>query len=206
MNWDSTQLAAKAKGQLIFAMDQAQLPIGKVPIISNLTEQGFCLGLSVSWIAKQYDGDDFWHSSQVCEWPPIKAILYQELAGLGPSTAWTDFWKTGGVLEQLTLSPGLRSWRNTKPTSSHIYSVVTKSYGCYGITLEGSGGAHAVAIRHNPDNRMQFFDPNYGHFAVKNHTVLKDFLRWFLKDTGYYGLFETGHGVVGIRPPIGSAT
>lgn len=211
MKWDATQTAAKSKGQLVFAMDQNQLPIGKVPIISSLTEHGFCLGLCVSWIAKQYDGDDFRHSGQVCEWPPIRAILYQEIAALGPSSVWTDFWKTGGFLEQLTLSSGLRSWRNTKPTSSHIYSVVTKAYGCYGITLEGtnddgSDAIHAISIRHNPDNRMQIFDPNFGHFAVKDHTHLKGFLRWYFKDTGYYVQFHLAHGVVGIKPPIGSAT
>ena len=205
MNWDHVQLGAKAKGQLVFAMDQAQLPIGKVPIIGRLTEGGFCLGLSVTWISEQYDGKDFRHVGQLCEWPPIKAILYHAIATTEGTPEWTDFWDTAGRIERLTLSSGLRGYRRTKPSASYIYSIVTKAYGCYGITMTRSGGAHAIALRHNPSGRMQLFDPNYGHFFVRDHTLLKGFLRWLFKETGYGERYDSGHGVVGIRPPIGPA-
>jgi hypothetical protein len=51
---------------------------------------------------------------------------------------------------------------------------------------------------------MHFFDPNYGHFKVKDHTELKPFLRWFFANTSYTGDYSK-HCVVGIRPPIGAA-
>jgi hypothetical protein len=204
MDWTPLQLDAKAKGTLVFAMRQGQLPIGKIPIVSSLTTGGFCLGLSISWIAAQYDGDNFSHSGQVCDWPPIKAALYQVLAGWSDEAEWTDRWKDGGALEQLTLSSGLRGWRFTRPSASFIYSIVTKAYGCYGVTLWGPWGVHAVALRHAPDNRMHFFDPNYGHFVVKDHTKLKDFLGWFFSKSDYRKGFADGHAIIGIKPPIGS--
>lgn len=71
--------------------------------------------------------------------------------------------------------------------------------------LTRSGGAHAIALRHNPSGRMQVFDSNYGHFVVRDHTLLKRFLRRFLKQTGYGKRHDSRHGVVGVRPLIGVA-
>ena len=206
MDWTPLHLDAKAKGTLVFAMRQEQLPIGKIPIVSGLTRNGICLGLSISWIAAQYDGGNFSHSSQVCEWPPIKAVLYHVLAGWSEHAEWTDRWETGGAIEQLTLSSGLRGWRFTRPSASFLYSIVTKAYGCYGVTMWGPWGLHAVALRHGRDNRMHFFDPNYGHFAVKDHTRLKSFLTWFLEKSDYRKGYADGHAIVGIKPPIGPST
>lgn len=202
MDWDSVQTGAKSRGQLVYAMDQAQLPMTKWPIIKQLTEGGFCIGLSVTWIAMQYEGEAFPVSNDVCEWPPFKAIRYQHLAKIEGVPDWTDYWDTAGRVERLRLSDGLRARRDTKANADFIYSIVTKAYGCYGITLGGETSAHAVAIRHARDNRMHFFDPNYGQFVVADHTKLKAFLNWFFPQTSYPDDLAKMTGVVGIRPPI----
>ena len=202
MDWDSVQTTAKNRRQLVFAMDQAQLPMRKWPIIKQLTEGGFCIGLSVTWIAMQYEGEAFPVDGDVCEWPPFRAVLYQNISKIEGEPDWTDFWDTAGRPERLRISDGLRAKRETKPTADFIYSIVTKAYGCYGITLARDGGAHAVAMRHGRDNRMHFFDPNYGHFAVADHTKLKAFLTWFLTESGYADRYSKYTGVIGIKPPI----
>ena len=80
---------------------------------------------------------------------------------------------------------------------------MTKAYGCYGVTVTGTGGSHAVALRHGRDNRMHFFDANYGHFVVSDHTKLKAFMDWYWAASGYANNFlESTVAVVGVRPPI----
>lgn len=206
MDWHPLQTTAKNRGQLVFAMRQSQLPMKKLPIIKQLTEGGFCIGLSVTWIAMQYEGEAFSVEGGiggVCEWPPFRAVLYQNISKIEGEPDWTDFWDTAGRPEQLRLSDGLRAKRNTKPTADFIYSIVTKAYGCYGITMEGDAAAHAVAMRHGRDNRMHFFDPNFGQFVVADHTKLKAFLNWFFAQVPFYQeKLNTMTGVVGIKPPI----
>jgi len=116
---------------------------------------------------------------------------------------WLDFWTAATEPFQMRLSDGLRAKRETMLTGNFVDSIVTKAYGCYGLTVSGTGGAHALAMRHSKDNRIHFFDANFGHFAVRDHTKLKAFLDWFWWASGYSNNFlEKSVAIVGVRPPL----
>lgn len=203
MDWDALQLEAKGKGWLVFAMDQAQTPLAKNAITKGTFEGGYCLGLSTTWIKYQYDGENFPTVGDVCDSPPLAAGLVHVAVDIGGDVKnWYQWWARTTTLELMSISDGLRASRDHKPTASFIYSMVTKAYGCYAVSISGPGGAHAVALRHGRDNKMHFFDPNYGHFRVNDHTQLKGFLNWFLTKSDYENQFTSFVGVVGVRPWI----
>lgn len=203
MNWDNLQRTARDRGQLVFAMDQAQTPAMTQPGPWGTSTDGYCIGLAATWISYCYAGKSFpVDSSKVCDNPPWQSTMAQTLSDTASTIGWTDFWKVAIGPFQMTLSDGLRARRESNPTASFIYSIVTQAYGCYGVTLSRTGGAHAIALRHGRDNRMHLFDANYGHFAVRDHTLLKDFLRWYLTQSNYASRYDKGCGVVGVRPPI----
>lgn len=203
MDWVPLQTAAKAKGQLVFAMRQSQTPAMTQPGPWGTTQGGYCLGLSCAWISFCYAGKNFpMDSNKVCDNPPWQATWSHTLDPVGPAT-WTDYWATSITPFKMRLSDGLRARRATMLTGDFVHSIVTQAYGCYGVTVTGTGGSHAVALRHGRDNRMHFFDANFGHFVVADHTKLKAFLDKFWKDSGYANNFlESSVAIIGVRPPI----
>lgn len=203
MEWNARQRAALAKGQLVFAMRQSQTPVMTQPGPWGTSTDGYCIGLAAIWISLGYQGKSFpVDAAKVCDNPPWQSTLSQTLSDTGVATIWTDRWKNAADPFQMTLSDGLRAHRGSNPTAAFIHSIVIQAYGCYGVTLERAGGAHAIALRHGRDNRMHLFDANNGHFSVRDHTLLKPFLTWYLTDTGYDARYDKGCGVVGVRPPI----
>jgi hypothetical protein len=203
MEWDELQKEAKTKGTLVFAMDQAQTPAMTQPGPWGTSFDGYCLGLAVQWVSYAYANKCFpTDASKVCDYPPWQATMSQTLSDTSADTVWPGRWKVTAAECQMTLSDGLRAMRNTKPTADFLYSIVTKAYGCYGVSLVSSTSAHAIALRHGKDNRMHLFDANYGHFSVRDHTVLKAFLSWSLKKSGYDTRYDKATRIVGIRPPI----
>jgi hypothetical protein len=178
MNWDAIQLDAKAKGYLIFGIDQAQTPVLTQPGPWGSAYDGYCIGLSASWVSLAYQGKDFPVASDACDNPPWQAT------------------------EAQNLSDALRAVRHTKPTADFLWSIMSQAYGCYGVYLQGSGGAHAIALRHGRDNRYHLFDPNYFHIAIKGKDTFKAYVDSYLAKSGYDKQFEKKTGVVGIRPPI----
>ena len=129
--------------------------------------------------------------------------MAQTLSDTTVAAKWLDYWKAATEPFQLRLSDGLRGRRETMLTGAFVHSIVAQAYGCYGITVTGTGGSHAIAVRHGQDNRMHFFDANFGHFVVQDHTRLKAFLDWYWKASGYDNNFlEKTVAVTGIRPPI----
>ena len=203
MEWKDLQRTARTKGSLVFAMRQSQTPAMTQPGPWGTSTDGYCIGLACTWISWCYAGKSFpVDGDKVCDNPPWQSTMSQTMSDATNAKAWTDFWKVATGPFQCTPSDGLRAWRDTNPTADFIYSIVTKAYGCYGVTLKREGGAHAIALRHGQDNRMHVFDANNGHFAVRDHTLLKAFLSWFLVETGYDTRYDKGTGVIGIRPPI----
>ena len=206
MTWDELQKKAKTKGQLVFAMKQSETPVMTQPGPWGTSTDGYCIGLAATWISLNYASRNFpFDAGPVCDDPPWKSTMSQTLsdATLSVSGKWLDFWKAAIEPFQMTLSDGLRATRKSTPTGTFIHSIVTQAYGCYGVTLERGAGAHAIALRHAKDNRMHLFDANEGHFVVRDHTLLKSFLDWYLKTTGYDARYTVATRIVGIRPPIG---
>jgi hypothetical protein len=101
---------------------------------------------------------------------------------------------------QCTLSGGLRAEQSTKPSFDFLWSTMSQSYGCYGVSLMGRKGIHAIALRHEA-GRFQLFDANYFHIAVKGKEAFGDYVDSYFKSAKYDQLFEKT-GIVGIRPPI----
>ena len=204
LDWVPLQNTGKAKGELIFAMRQSQTPAMTQPGPWGATQGGYCLGLAATWISYGYEGKTFpLDANKVCDNPPWRSTMAQNLAGDITATNWADYWVEAAKMFNMRLSAGLRATRNHMLTGDCIHSIVTKADGFYGVTVTGTGGAHAVALRHGRDNRMHFFDANFGHFAVKDHTKLKAFLDWYWKASGYDNNFlEKTVAIVGVRPPI----
>jgi hypothetical protein len=79
---------------------------------------------------------------------------------------------------------------------------MSQAYGCYGVSLRGSSGAHAIALRHGRDNRYHLFDSNYFHIAIKGVDTFKSYVDSYLRRAGYDKRYDAKTGVVGIKPPI----
>ena len=204
MDWVPLQTSAKAKGHLVFAMRQSQTPAMTQPGPWGTSTDGYCIGLASAWISFCYAGKTFpVDSSKVCNNPPWQSTWAQTLSDGTAAVNWLDFWTSAIIPFKMRLSDGLRARRETMLTGAFIHSIVTQAYGCYGVTVTGTGGSHAVALRHGRDNRMHFFDANFGHFVVSDHTKLKSFLDGYWKDAGYASNFlESTVAILGVRPPI----
>ena len=203
MDWVPLQNTAKGKGQLVFAMRQDQTPAMTQPGPWGTSTSGYCLCLVAAWISHAYAGKNFpMDASKVCDNQPWQATWGQTLSETTNAKNWVDQWVSGISPFQMSVSDGLRERRNTNPTASLLHSMAITAYGCYAVTLVRTGGAHALGLRHGRDNRMHLFDPNYGHFAVHDHTLLKAFITWYLGVTGYGARYDAATCVIGIRPPI----
>ena len=204
MKWNALQNAAKAKGTLVFAMNQAQTPAMTEPGPWGTSTDGYCIGLAATWISWQYQGKNFpFDGTKACDNPPWQSTMAQTLSDTTNAAKWLDYWTAASGPFQMTLSDGLKATRATMLTGAFIRSIAAKAYGCYGITVTGTGGTHAVAVRHAKDNRFHFFDANNGHFVVRDHTMIAAFLDKYWQDSGYAANFlESTAAIVGIRPPI----
>jgi hypothetical protein len=202
MRWDAVQLGAKAKGCLVYAIDQAQTAVLTQPGPWGSAFDGYCIGLAADWISLAYHGKDFpTDGHQVCNNPPWQATQAQNLSDASKRGDWTEFWKAAIEPFQCRLSH-FRAVRDHKPSAAFLCAVVFQAYGCYGVTLRGGSGAHAVAIRHGRDGRFHLFDANYFHLAVKGTDKFQDLISWWLQQTGYDKKYDTRTGIVGIQPPI----
>ncbi len=205
MKWNALQTTAKARGLLVFAMDQSQTPVMTQPGPWGTSTTGYCIGLAATWISYCYTGKSFpVDGSSVCDDPPWKSTWAQNLSDDTAAAKWLDYWTSAISPFNMGLSDGLKAFRSTMLTGAFIRSVAAQAYGCYGITVTGTGGSHGIALRHARDNRMHFFDANFGHFAVRDHTQLAPFLDWYWTASGYGPNFlGSTVGIVGVTPAIG---
>lgn len=204
MIWKPLQITARDKGQLVFAMRQSQTPAMTQPGPWGTSTTGYCIGLAATWASYCYAGQSFpVDANKVCDNPPWKSTMSQTLSDATDAKKWLDYWTAAIEPFQLRLSDGLRAKRSTMLTGAFIRSIVAQAYGCYAVTVSGTAGAHAVALRHGRDNRMHFFDANSGHFVVSDHTRIAAFLDWYWKTSRYDTNFlESTVAIVGLRPPI----
>jgi hypothetical protein len=104
---------------------------------------------------------------------------------------------------QLRLHGLDRPARLARPRASanFFWSVMSKAYGCYGISLRGASGAHAIALCHDRQNRYHLFDANYFHVVMDSESAFKTYVTRYLDKTKYKTTYSTKCGIVGIRPP-----
>ena len=201
MNWDSVQLDAKAKGVLVFAMDQAQTPVLTQPGPWGSAYDGYCIGLAACWIAWRYQGKTFPASGQVCDYPPWQSTTAQNLSDAMKRVEWTDGWKAATASFACTVSTALHASRDRPPSAGFFWSILSKAYGCYGVSLRGASGAHAIALAHDRHNRYHLFDANYFHIMMDSESAFRSYVTRYLDKTGYKTTYNTKCGIVGIRPP-----
>lgn len=207
MKWNQVQLTAKARNQLVFAMNQGEQPRPTFPMARDTSalDEGYCMGLSIHWIEQLYAGRNFPYVALTQEYNEIDWIaldLYQKYDAQPIVRDGSYGWKNAVALRNMRVCLGLKAeqWLK-KPTGRFLCDAVRKAWGCYGVTLSGSGGQHAIAIRHARDNTFHLFDPNHGHFAVKWIDRFQPFLDWYLTETRYAEWFASGNIVLGVRPP-----
>jgi hypothetical protein len=201
MQWDGLQTTARDRGWLVYAVDQGQTAPLTQPGPWGDIRAGYCLGLAATWVSLQYQGMDLSFTAQVCDYPPWQATMAQNV--YQNST-------TGNRLDdyQLALKPyacvlsGFKAERRHPPSASFFCQVAFQAYGCYGIIMEGSIGAHAVAMRNGRDGKMHLFDANYFHLAVQNPSQFQSAVDWWLDKSGYAKGLEKVSYIFGIKPPI----
>ena len=131
--------------------------------------------------------------------PPVTAGPAQLLAKLGDHvTQWQQYWSRAVSMHLMSTWPAICKFRPMCVTPEYL-SVVALARCCYGVTIAGAIGAHAVAFHHADDGKMHFFDPNFGHFVLPHASELENFLIWFLVESGYLGAFNDFCGVVGVH-------
>ena len=59
MNWDAVQTEALKQGWLIYAMDQGQTYVTNTQGPWGAAALGYCLGLTVRWIALRYGESEY---------------------------------------------------------------------------------------------------------------------------------------------------
>jgi hypothetical protein len=210
MQLDPVQEGARAKGQLVFAMRQSEQtkPLVKAegPYANNeAAKGGYCMGLSVHWMQLVYAGKNLPFSTITRVYDGIDWValdIQAKYLDQPKADDGTFGWKGSTSLRGMRVCLGLKAeqWVE-KPTGKFFCNAVRKAWGCYGVTLSGKGGQHAIAIRHARDNTFHLFDPNFGHFAVKWVDKFRPFLDWYLAETGYDEIFASGNVVLGVRPP-----
>jgi hypothetical protein len=158
-------------------------------------------------VSLAYRGKNFpIDGSQVCDNPPWQSTQARNLSDPIERVEWTDGWKAAVEPFQRRLSDGLRASREVKPTAEFPWPIMSKAYGCHGVSLRGGSGAHAIALRLGRDNRYRRFDSNDLHVAMAGVDAFKSFVTWYLDKTGYAKRYKAGTGVVGIKPPITAAS
>ena len=204
MIWNPIQTHAKSTRHLVFALSQSQTDVLTQPGPWGSAFDGNCIGLAANWIGLQYQGLNFPIDGDVCETPPWQASQAQNLSDAANGT-WRNQWEAAGSVFQLGISSGLYATRNNSPSADFLWSIMSQAYGCYGVTLVRSGGAHAIALRHGRDNRYHLFDGNYYHVAMTGVERFKSFVAKYLDDTGYRKRYTSAVHITGITPPIGKA-
>jgi hypothetical protein len=209
MRWNAVQQDARRHRYLIFAMDQGQTDVLKVPgPWGSITPEGYCLGLVAKWVSLQYNGENFLidPDTPVCATPPWDSTIAQtvsnDLYAKSGRAHWRDQLRAAVGVFHCRLSPGLHAARGTGATAAFLWSVMSKAYGCYGVVIGGVDGAHAIALRHGRDNRYHLFDPNHFHIRMPDKESFLEYTDRYLGMAGYDSAYGMDTIVMGIQPPI----
>jgi virulence surface antigen len=210
--WDDMQEKARKDGDLLYAFDQER-PVETHGIPKP--ENGYCVGLTLRWIALRYAGKDYEYDAEKKE--GVKAD-YEALASQyrSKSTPGGPFRRAEAVLRDFYIStnPGLYAQFSHPASADMLIKAITHD-GLYyiemrGMKPNGEEHAHALAIqreRHGAVYRL--FDSNEGHFVLKGAAHFKKFLAWFLHAVPFQGKHMTPYSktylketwIVGVNPP-----
>jgi hypothetical protein len=207
--WDEIQKQALKNDELLYAFDQDR-PVDARGL--EVPDNGYCVGLTMRWIALRYRGKDYEYDAKKRE--GLKAD-YQALRSQHMSRG-----TLGGVLARVEAVLGYfgiwtnrgRYYSTPMPVSADMLANATfAGDGLYYIEMRGkkpvdgklADCAHAVAIQREGGGAVfRFFDSNEGHFVIKGPARFKTFMAWFLDATPYKRRYLTGTWIVGVNAPV----
>jgi len=201
------QLTAKQKGWLVYAINQSQSAPLTQPGPWGSAHDGYCIGLAAKWASLMYQGQDFPFSNQECGNPPWQSTIAQNLSDSSTSPDQLGFWKAALTPFSCSLTGFNAERRNHAPSAAFFCQVAFRAYGCYGITMVGPNGAHAVAMRNGKDG-MHLFDANRFHLRINNPPIFQAAVDWWLSNppfaggASYTSRYTTASHIFGIKPPI----
>jgi len=204
LRWDDIQKKARKNHDLVYAFDQER------PKVTNglpVPDNGYCVGITLRWIALRYSGEDYDYDAE--EKLGLK-IDFQALTAQyrSRSTPGGPFLRAQAVLRDFHVStnPG-RNKQIAQPASADMLINATAQDGLYYIEMrgkdpDGTEHAHALAIQREKHGAIyRFFDSNEGHFLLKGTARFKAFLTGFLNATPYKKEYLVGTWIVGVDPP-----
>jgi hypothetical protein len=211
--WDDIQKKAQKDGELEYAFDQDR-PVERRGL--EVPENGYCVGLTLRWIALRFRGKDYEYDAKKQE--GLKAD-YQALRSQYKSrgTPGGPFARAEAVLRYFGISTN-RGRYTQSPRAVSADMLINATFagdGLYyiemrGINDKGEEHAHALAIQREGHGTMyRFFDSNEGHFVLKGTARFKAFLTWFLDAVPYQGknlkpygkTYLKGTWIVGVNAP-----
>jgi hypothetical protein len=191
----ANEIPIRFGGRLVHYYSQGEDPrLGEM----DITENGWCLGMSVQWLASKAARLDFWgpHDSPEAARSYRFVMAGQKLrtakfAGSNTSDRASFRLKRFGLSKESTTtessSPTAGSLARNIATSSASYCRIGQYY--------VSGGGHAMAAYVDAGS-VKFMDPNLGEFAFDNHF---QFQQWFPLFTRFMGYVFKRHYVEHFR-------
>jgi hypothetical protein len=206
--WDVVTETARAKKQLVYALDQTLTPgFAQCP-------KGYCVGLAIRWVHHRWRLGDYNYdaASQELHSPDREAVDLQrtyDTALAGNGHLWSSIEKAL-FQSSLKLHQGRSQETNNGFSSSGLYNILEKGSpgysdggnGVYLVGMAGASGSHCMAIANEADGWWRLFDGNYGHFRMKGNAVFSTFLRDFLHNgqSGYVKKYTGGWATIGVLP------
>ena len=184
---------AYMKGELVYALSQRRTDPIETPGPWGAVHGGYCLGLATDWLSLRKGGRDFDYNrrKRIFDAPIWKATMYQNIQSQQPGTqVRTAF---GDIVPQKTLAPiqaahmsiaDVRDLNQVDPAGIRLATTRCPGFR-YLLALYGNHSGHAVAVHHDGEGPMRFFDPNYGHFIFKDGSRLERWMRYFLRESHY---------------------
>lgn len=199
---DDVQLAAKRRGELVYAMDQGQTAMLTQPGPWGHIQSGFCAGLAVRWRSLRHENKDYPYDPRTLELetPDWQATRDHNIG--------KDAHKTGAdaydaMLRQygMSINPGRISEREGAASGYMLRAAAEAAPGCYFVSLRGARDSHAIAMQNESGHLFRLFDANKGEFVLKGANRFGEFLDEFLADTLYRLAFPNMAVVFAVNPP-----
>jgi len=169
------------------------------------TRNGYCTGLTVRWVAKHYNADEFPFNRKTQELADLdlKSIRDHNYYRDDPATFPVDY---GNALQRYkqTIAPGTQLHLRSLDLET-IFNKVYNENCCYLILLTGKSGGHTVAlsVRHlKPLARWYYFDSNEGSFQFEGRNDAIRFLKELFRYTGYRTRYSELYAVGVNRPAV----
>ena len=213
MKWDDIQREARARGELVYAMDQdvptfdeSKMPADWVAA----AEHGRCVGFTLRWIALRAWGKDY-HYSTIRSDKDVGPTADGGFAEVPRDHALSRSITAGFLIRietvlaqyEVPVNRGRYSMTSQSISAELVLNRAFAGDGLYYFEMRRKGGAHAIAVQRS-GHIYRLFDANEGHFVFNNSRRFAEYLPEFLKRTGYGKTYVVGTWIAGVSagPPV----